>query len=92
MGSLRPPTRDIVSVSHDNSERNVMGGKQLSIYLSELEIRELMNLAHRECRRPNDQARFILRSVLLNEQTSSINDNSTVIRQDRTGAAVQVNP
>lgn len=35
-------------------------GKQISIYLNEIETRHLFELATRKCRRPNDQARFFI--------------------------------
>jgi hypothetical protein len=41
-----------------------MDGKQLSIYLSGPEIKSLVDLAIRECRRPNDQAKYIIRQAL----------------------------
>jgi hypothetical protein len=39
-------------------------GKQLSIYLDEQEAERLTEIAQRECRRPIDQVRFILRREL----------------------------
>ena len=45
-------------------------GRQLSIYLDENEVRQLMEVSIKQCRRPQDQARFILRSVLMNEPSA----------------------
>lgn len=39
-------------------------GKQLSLYLDEQEAKRLAEVATRECRRPADQVRFILRRAL----------------------------
>lgn len=39
-------------------------GKQLSIYLNETATERLVERAIRECRRPNDQARYIILSAL----------------------------
>lgn len=41
-----------------------MAGKQLSIYLDEQQTKRLAEIAVRECRRPNDQARYIILSSL----------------------------
>lgn len=62
---------------------------RISIPLSNDEFAALTRLAVREMRDPRDQARYLLRSALLSND-SQIN-SSTVIRQD-TGAAVRVNP
>jgi len=43
-------------------------GKQMSIYLEEDLARRLAARAINECRSPREQARYILRSVLLGEQ------------------------
>ena len=48
-------------------------GRQLSIYLDENEVRQLMEVSIKQCRRPQDQARFILRSVLMNEPSAEMN-------------------
>ena len=56
-------------------------GRQFSIYLDESETKRLMEIAVRECRRPQDQVRYILRTVLLGEQSQenkSVVDGSTV--------------
>lgn len=47
-------------------------GRQLSIYLDENEVRQLMEVSIKQCRRPQDQARFILRSVLMNEPSAEM--------------------
>lgn len=39
-------------------------GKQLSIYLNEIESKRLTEIAIRECRRPHDQVRYILLNAL----------------------------
>ena len=39
-------------------------GKQLSFYLDELEAKKLTEIAIKECRRPPDQARYLLRVAL----------------------------
>lgn len=39
-------------------------GKQLSIYLDEVEARRLTEIAIRECRRPHDQAKYFLLNAL----------------------------
>lgn len=39
-------------------------GKQLSIYLNEVEVKRLTEIALRECRRPHDQARYFLLNAL----------------------------
>lgn len=52
-------------------------GKQISIYLDEIEVRRLTEISTRECRRPIDQVRFILRSVLLGEQSQECNKSVT---------------
>jgi hypothetical protein len=39
-------------------------GKQLSIYLADEVIKRLNEIANKECRRPNDQVRYILLSEL----------------------------
>jgi hypothetical protein len=39
-------------------------GKQVSIYLSDKEAKRLMELAEQECRRLNDQARYLLLRTL----------------------------
>lgn len=49
-----------------------MTGKQISIYLPEAEARALVDLAVRECRRPNDQVRYIIRQAL---ELASENEN-----------------
>lgn len=43
-------------------------GKQFSIYLDENEAKRLTEIAIRECRRPADHARYIIRSALLQRQ------------------------
>ena len=53
-----------------------MRGKQLSIYLAEPEIRALVDLSIRECRKPNDQARYILRQALSLSDIDPIQDTS----------------
>ena len=39
-------------------------GKQLNVYLDEQEIKRLAELSQRECRRPVDQVRYLLREAL----------------------------
>ena len=39
-------------------------GKQLSFYLDEREAKRLTEIAIKECRRPPDQARYLLRLAL----------------------------
>jgi len=42
--------------------------KNLSIPLNEMEMRQLQSLASQECRRPRDQAYYILRTALQSAQ------------------------
>lgn len=65
-----------------------MTGKQISIYLPEPEARALINLAANECRRPNEQARHILRQALLgNSKTADSNCEVSQAKQLRSGFA-----
>lgn len=60
-------------------------GKQLSIYLDEVEARRLTEIAIRECRRPHDQARYFLLNALGltdNCVTGLTKHNSDAIHQD----------
>ena len=41
-------------------ERRWEDGKQVSIYLPDVVAQQLFELATQECRRPNDQARYLL--------------------------------
>jgi hypothetical protein len=66
-------------------------GKQLSIYLDEQEAKRLAEMAQRECRRPVDQVRFMLRRSLglsENQQVEVISkkQNGAGVRQDRASA------
>ena len=56
-------------------------GKQLSIYLDETEARRLTEIAIKECRRPIDQARYILRSALMNEPIAE--NNKSVVNSEK---------
>lgn len=40
-------------------------GKQLSMYLDEYDCKRLNDIAIRECRRPVDQVRWLLRQALM---------------------------
>jgi hypothetical protein len=68
-------------------------GKQLSLYLDEHDARRLAEISMRECRRPSEQARYLLRQVLMqryNEgqpQMQPTNENSAGVRQDLASAA-----
>ncbi len=53
----------------------------LKIALTENEMKLLLKQSAVDCRRPQEQARYILRSVLLNEDLPR-NANSDGIRQD----------
>lgn len=52
-------------------------GRQFSIYLDESETRRLTEIAIKECRRPQDQVRYILRSVLMSQ--SGVESNKPVV-------------
>jgi len=57
--------------------------RTLKIALTETEMKLLLEQSTLNCRRPHDQARFLLRSCLLSDnQAAAINANSDVIRQD----------
>jgi hypothetical protein len=67
-------------------------GKQLSIYLDETEFRQLTAIAIRECRRPNDQARYILLKALglvdgNDEPTAPTKSKTACVPQDSGGFA-----
>ncbi|CAN5490285.1 hypothetical protein BH10CHL1_BH10CHL1_01610 [soil metagenome] len=55
-------------------------GKQLSIYLNEIEAQRLTEIAIRECRRPHDQARYFLLNAL---GLATDNDNAPTIINDK---------
>lgn len=59
-------------------------GRQLSIYLDENEVRQLMEVSIKQCRRPQDQARFILRSVLMNEPGAEMGKPAAATLPERT--------
>lgn len=65
-------------------------GKQLSIYLDESETKRLAEIAARECRRPHDQVRFLLRQALglTDEQSSQTQNGIGRARQDTVTNAV----
>ena len=56
---------------------------RINIPLTTDEMRLLISNAERQCRAPKDQARFILRSVLLNESCAGNNKPaSQLVSQD----------
>ena len=73
-----------------------MTGKQLSIYLSEIEIRSLTDLAIKQCRRPNEQARYIIRQALglIQEENPRANTGcgERLTTSDITGASADSPP
>jgi hypothetical protein len=67
-------------------------GKQLSIHLTDDQAKRLSVLAWRECRRPAEQARWMLLSALnLMDSEQPVKDSSTGVRQDLAGATEEVN-
>ncbi len=68
-------------------------GKQLNLYLDDRLARSLAETAARECRRPHDQARYILLQALgiTDEQHMESSDhvqNRAGVRQDFTSAVL----
>ena len=66
-------------------------GKQLSFYFDELETKRLAEVASRECRRPPDQARYILR-LALGLDNSNKHETATGALTGTGGGFVEVNP
>lgn len=66
-------------------------GKQLSFYLDELEAKKLTEIAIRECRRPPDQARYLLR-LALGLSDAQKHESAVPTYQGSDGALVEVNP
>lgn len=68
-------------------------GRQFSIYLDESETRRLTEMAINECRRPQDQVRYILRSVLMNEPSRENNKPVTnTLPEQRVNGFGTINP
>jgi hypothetical protein len=57
-------------------------GKQVQIYLPPDAASRLFALAQQECRRPNEQARYMLLRALLGNVDKPANDNTGAVRQD----------
>lgn len=53
-------------------------GKQLSIYLDDEQLKRLNEVANKQCRRPHDQARYILLSGLGLAVSDHSTSNNTV--------------
>jgi hypothetical protein len=68
-------------------------GKQLSIYLDDQLAKTLAEEALRECRRPHDQARYLLRQALGIAEEPQIEPTATTqngagVRQDSASAVL----
>lgn len=73
-------------------------GKQLSIYLNEVEAKRLTEIAIRECRRPHDQAKYFLLSALGlttnsdNVSVSTSSKSAVLTYQGEHSAFADINP
>lgn len=67
-----------------------MGYRTMRIAISDEEMQELNSLALAEYRRPRDQARYILRRVLLDDQPEEKHNGAVSIRQDTHGAVAAI--
>lgn len=64
-------------------------GKQLNVYLNEQESKRLLEIASKECRRPHEQARWLLRQALgiASEDSTAIKtQNGAGVHQDLASA------
>lgn len=57
---------------------------KLVLMLTRDEVEQLKRLANRDLRKPQDQARFILRSVLLGDQSQESKNPSAATLPERT--------
>ena len=67
-----------------------MSYRTMTIAISDEEMQALNRLALAEYRRPRDQARYILRKVLVGNEAEEDHNGAVSIRQDTHGAVAAI--
>lgn len=67
-----------------------MSFRRLTLVLSEHEMNALRRAAGDDLRRPQEQAKYILRTALLGNGQPSTNSNTGAIRQDSDAGVVEL--
>ena len=63
--------------------------QKLTVALTETEMQALKKSAALDCRRPQDQARFLLRTILLGNQQTNQQDNQQSDYQQQLAATIR---